>query len=139
MGANWNHKAIGEFGALVMKHVRDPQCDLVLQLLSGSSLAGADRSSAGKYGQLHLTDKQQTFVQEFLSEAIDSAARACLYLLDNREIEVWFKSESGETIDVREASDGLHGEYGCASDPSVIGWIQQFSEYDDRLQRTPKE
>lgn len=120
-------EALDTFGRMVVEEVYDRSCEFLRATISHGM-------RGGKPDPLHLAyesldEKSAEVLRQFLVEAVDQTFAQFLHFLDLHAIPVHVNIESGESVDVRAASDGL------AAEPyNQWGWIARFSKFKDGIE-----
>jgi hypothetical protein len=115
-----NRTQIEEFGRLLVQHVRDAaiqDCDKLLQESARSPVAKRWREA---------TDKQSAMIPDCVDETVFCLLRA----IDQGLIQLSFRSESGETVDLYSEGLGELGGWFAGRD----GWRSDYSS-----QRIPND
>jgi hypothetical protein len=124
-------EALDEFGKAVVTEVYDGACSHLQGVIS-------HRWRSRRPDELHLAyktldEKAAEVARELIVDAIDQTFAQFLHFFDVHEIPIPFKTQSGEVIDVRAASDGL------AAEPyNEWGWIAMYSNFKGGIQEMPK-
>lgn len=117
---------LDEFGQAVMTHVRDDAISFLERVLSGRM---ADATSKELHSQLRdLSPAEAEAIRRLLVTAVDAGIVRFLHFVDECDLQLLFQSRSGDTVNIREISDGLAGEFHTDK-----GWIARFSKYPDGL------
>lgn len=94
-------------------------------------LAGGDRSDRGQRLRVELGDISPEAARAYRAiavDAIDETLHQVLWMFERSErFDITTRLESGETVSLRDASDGLSGELYTED-----GWLARYSRFDGR-------
>lgn len=118
-----NIKIVEKFGELLMKQVRDEVCDINERILKGGFGGIEDQNFFQKTCGMSIDEKE--LILSFAKKTLDSTIHYFLWMFEQEEsFDIIYKDPSGQTVSLKEMSDGLYGEpYG------EDGWIKKFSKY----------
>lgn len=122
-------EALDTFGSNVVAEVYDRACAVLQGTISHGMTGSAPDPMYRDYRS--LDDRSADILRRYVILAIDQTFAHFLYFLDEHQIPLVVRTESGQEIDVRQISDGL------AAEPyNEEGWIARFSAFKERLEPT---
>lgn len=122
-----NKFLLKQFGKQLMLEVRDDACKFMQSVISGKM---RDETSKTYFQEYKTLDKNSARVlHHFLTAAIDACLVRFLNFFSTHEIPLYFKTDSGQLVDVQKFSDGLVGEL-----YNEDGWIALFCKFGDHVE-----
>jgi len=110
------------FGETLMLEVRDRAINEWTGIIEGRMKSPISQKIFEKLQ--HLQPEDKIYLKQLFSEVVDTTLHFLLSLVEESEqIDIVFHADSGETLNIKEISDGLAGELYTED-----GWIARFSE-----------
>lgn len=122
---NEQSKAVlDDVGARIMRFVRDSVILQLDQLIRGELKPAPSRAMHERIARLRTGEVE--LVREVAIESIDNCLNTFLWMLEGGErLELFFKKESGDYVNITDLSDGLSVD--------MHAWVERFSKYPPSL------
>jgi hypothetical protein len=121
------------FGKMLVAEVYDATCGELQRMLYREEYGVPRDNPVGK-AYRSLDPETARLVRRLVISGIKQCFARFLFFLDaHNEIPMVVTTQSGDEVDIRKVSDGLHGEP-CTEK----GWLARFSEFKDGLPEQEK-